>query len=172
MRLWTIHPKYLDARGLLALWREGLLAQAVLAGRAKGYSHHPQLARFRRSGTPLACIAAYLEAVQEEAARRGYAFDAGKIARHGPAEPIAATRGQLEFERDHLLAKLGRRDRARFDALGAVRRIAPHPLFRIVPGGVEDWERAAAARPGGRRPDDPQEDRDDARQEDRPRRAR
>ncbi|WP_368086417.1 pyrimidine dimer DNA glycosylase/endonuclease V [Nitrosomonas sp. Nm34] len=26
MRLWSIHPKYLDAKGLLALWREGLQA--------------------------------------------------------------------------------------------------------------------------------------------------
>jgi len=30
MRLWTIHPKYLDRQGLLALWREALLAQKVL----------------------------------------------------------------------------------------------------------------------------------------------
>jgi hypothetical protein len=29
-RIWSLHPKYLDARGLVALWREGLLAQAVL----------------------------------------------------------------------------------------------------------------------------------------------
>ncbi|HEU5178767.1 MAG TPA: pyrimidine dimer DNA glycosylase/endonuclease V, partial [Burkholderiales bacterium] len=32
MRLWSLHPKYLDARGLVALWREALLAQAVLRG--------------------------------------------------------------------------------------------------------------------------------------------
>ncbi len=32
MRLWTLHPKYLDPRGLVALWREALFAQAVLRG--------------------------------------------------------------------------------------------------------------------------------------------
>jgi hypothetical protein len=37
---------YLDGRGLVALWREALLAQAVLRGRTRGY-RHPQLARFR-----------------------------------------------------------------------------------------------------------------------------
>jgi len=30
MRLWSIHPKYLDRQGLLAVWRESLLAQSVL----------------------------------------------------------------------------------------------------------------------------------------------
>ena len=36
MRLWSLHPRYLDAKGLVALWREGLLAQAVLKGQTKG----------------------------------------------------------------------------------------------------------------------------------------
>lgn len=30
MRLWSIHPCYLDSKGLIALWRESLLAQACL----------------------------------------------------------------------------------------------------------------------------------------------
>lgn len=30
MRLWSIHQSYLDRQGLLAVWREGLLAQGVL----------------------------------------------------------------------------------------------------------------------------------------------
>ncbi len=141
MRLWTIHPKYLDARGLVALWREALLAQAALRGRTRGYRSHPQLARFRRSGAPVGCIAAYLAAVQEEGARRGYAFDATRIARRRRAGTLIATRGQLTHEWAHFLDKLRRRDPGRFEALRAVRRVAPHPLFRIVPGGVEPWER-------------------------------
>jgi hypothetical protein len=32
MRLWTLHPQYLDPRGLVALWRVALLAQQVLLG--------------------------------------------------------------------------------------------------------------------------------------------
>lgn len=141
MRIWTIHPKYLDARGLVALWREALLAQAALRGRTKGYTRHPQLVRFRRSRTPVGCIAAFLRTVRAEGLRRGYAFDAGKIARGGRAEPIDATRGQLDRERAHLLVKLRLRDPERFDAISKVRRMDPHPLFRIVPGGVEDWEK-------------------------------
>ncbi len=146
MRLWTFHPKYLDARGLVALWREALLAQAVLRGRTRGYTSHPQLARFRRARTPLRCIAAFLRTVRAEGARRGYAFDAGKIARGGRTEPIDTTRGQLEYEWAHLLDKLRRRNPERFDALGTVRHVEPHPLFRIVPGGVEDWEKGGKGR--------------------------
>ena len=41
MRLWTLHPQYLDPRGLVALWREALLAQKVLLGRTRGYRAHP-----------------------------------------------------------------------------------------------------------------------------------
>ena len=143
MRLWTLHPKYMDSRGLVALWREALLAQAVLLGKTKGYRHHPQLVRFRDSGRPLESIAAFLGAVHAEAARRGFRFDREKIGRGGRIERIAATRGQVRYEWEHLMAKLRSRDPDRFLALGSVRRIAPNPLFRIVPGGVEGWERAA-----------------------------
>jgi len=146
MRLWTIHPKYLDARGLVALWREALLAQAVLRGRTRGYAHHPQLLRFRRSRAPVSCIAAYLAAVEEEGARRGYSFDAARIARGRRTEALAVTRGQLAHEWAHLLDKLRRRDPERFESLRTVRRIAPHPLFRIVPGGVADWEESGGNR--------------------------
>ena len=47
MRLWSLDPAHLDRQGLVACWREALLAQAVLAGRTRGYRHHPQLERFR-----------------------------------------------------------------------------------------------------------------------------
>ncbi len=142
MRLWTLHPKYLDAKGLVALWREALLAQAVLRGRTSGYRRHPQLVRFRRAGSPVRHIAEYLHAVQAEGARRGYDFDAGRIARRGRVEAIAATRGQLDYERTRLLTKLKLRDPERCAALAKVRRATPHPSFRIVPGDVEDWEKA------------------------------
>lgn len=141
MRLWTIHPKYLDAKGLLGLWREALLAQAVLKGETKGYKRHPQLVRFRRSGTPIGSIAAYLRFVHAEGSRRGFKFDIGKIARGGRVERIGVMRGQVEYEWDHLMAKLMKRDPQRFGDLSRIRRIAPHPLFKIVPGGVEDWEK-------------------------------
>lgn len=37
MRIWSLHPSYLDAKGLVALWRETLLAQKVLLGATVGY---------------------------------------------------------------------------------------------------------------------------------------
>ena len=141
MRLWTLHPKYLDRRGLVALWREALLAQAVLRGRTVGYTRHPQLARFRDRPSPVAAIASYLRAVQADALARGYRFDARKIGRARDAGRVEVSRGQLEFEWSHLMAKLARRDSAWRARLSRVRRPEPHPLFRIVPGGIESWER-------------------------------
>ena len=79
---------YLDPQGLVALWREALLAQAVLREETRGYRQHPQLERFKRHPTPLAAIARYLQAVQAEATRRGYAFDVNKIRSHDAAAPL------------------------------------------------------------------------------------
>lgn len=140
MRIWTLHPKYLDARGLVALWRETLLAQAVLRGQTRGYTRHPQLNRFRAAPDPLAAIAAYLHAVHAEALRRGYAFDAARIAASGPALPLDATRGQLDYEWAHLRAKLRVRAPDDLAALASIAIPDAHPLFRIVPGDVEAWE--------------------------------
>src|SRR4051812_24852777 len=106
MRLWSLHPAQLDSRGLVALWREALLAQKVLGGLTKGYRHHPQLARFRAHRKPVAAIATYLAAVSAEAVRRGYSFDARKIGGGRVSVKIPVTRGQLAFERRHLLRKL------------------------------------------------------------------
>lgn len=138
MRLWSIHPKHLDVRGLVALWREGLLARAVLAGRTKGYRSHPQLDRFRRRSKKLAAIDAYLSCVLDEAIARGYAFDASKIRRTRVAK-LRVTAGQMKHEWAHLRKKLRARDRARLRSLGA--RPEPHPCFVVVAGGIEPWER-------------------------------
>src|SRR5665811_1970085 len=98
MRLWTVHPRHLDAAGLVALWREALLAQAVLLGRTRGYTRHPQLQRFRSAADPIACIASYLRVVADEAKARGYAFNPARIVASGsPVPPIAETRGQLLY---------------------------------------------------------------------------
>ena len=139
MRLWTLHPRYLDARGLVALWREALLAQAVLAGQTRGYTRHPQLQRFRAAPAPLAAIGDYLRAVYAESVRRGYAFDAAKIGAGGSAV-LVATNGQIDYEWAHLSAKLRQRAPAWLAALGAVSRPAAHPLFRLEDGPVAAWE--------------------------------
>jgi hypothetical protein len=151
MRLWTLHPKYLDRQGLTAVWREGLLAQKVLSGETRGYRSHPQLARFRKHKRPLSAIGVYLKEVCEEAARRGYAFDRGKIRSARPVGKIPVKRGQVEFEWGHLLAKLHERDRSKYRELRAVQRPVPHPLFLIAGGGVEEWERGPASEAGRRK---------------------
>jgi hypothetical protein len=145
VRLWTLHPRYLDARGLVALWREGLLARKVLRGQTRGYRHHPQLERFKKHRRPRAAIDAYLHGVLREAEARGYAFSRGKIGAHRSRLALRATRGQLEHEWRHLLAKL----RARSPRLHALWRHAlpeAHVMFRLVPGAVEHWERSPARR--------------------------
>jgi Pyrimidine dimer DNA glycosylase len=140
VRLWSLHPKYLDAKGLVALWREALLAQAVLAGATRGYTHHPQLTRFRESPAPRKAIAVYLRALHAEAVRRGYHFDAGKIGRGGTVAPLMVTRGQLAYERAHLARKLRVRAPDRHRRFVQLKRIEPHPLFRVKAGGVAAWE--------------------------------
>jgi hypothetical protein len=145
VRLWSLHPRYLDAPGLVAAWREGLLARAVLRGRTRGYTRHPQLERFRAHPAPVSAINAWLGAVADEADARGYAFDRARAGPRRTVEPIAVTRGQLEFEWRHLLAKLAVRDPPRFAALAALQRPACHPLFRTRAGPVASWERAAVA---------------------------
>jgi hypothetical protein len=160
MRLWSVHPKYHDARGLVALWREALLAQAVLRGRTKGYLHHPQLHRFRARDSPRAVIAQYLRGVHSEAASRGYAFAVRKINRAQTSEVIDVTRGQLLYEWNHLLMKLGTRAPELRRRLRSVERPQPHPLFRVIDGDVEAWENRSRSRTSptgsrsGRRPVD------------------
>lgn len=141
MRLWTLHPRYLDARGLVALWREALLAQAVLRGLTRGYRHHPQLDRFRAHAKPRAAINAYLAGVHAEAVLRGYRFDARKCRRTRMQLRMKATSGQLKHELRHLLAKLKARSPADYRKWKALRRPQPHPLFDVVPGPVAKWER-------------------------------
>ena len=143
MRLWTLHPKHLDARGLVALWREALLAQKVLQGGTRGYKHHPQLFRFRETANPPAALATYLAGVHAEALRRGYHFDAAKIGKRRSRQKIKETRGQLMYEWAHLRRKLKRRAPAEYRASLKISKPSPHPLFHIVPGRVPDWEKTS-----------------------------
>ena len=110
MRIWSINPKYLDSKGLVALWRETLLAQKVLCNQTKGYQNHPQLLRFRSTEDPLELICFYLCHVAKEADSRGYSFDKKKI--------IIAL----------------------FENIKALKKIELHPLFHEVSGEIENWE--------------------------------
>lgn len=141
MRLWTVHPKYLDARGLVALWRETLLAQKVLQGATKGYRNHPQLIRFKEQADPVASVATYLRFIHQEAVSRGYNFDAAKIAHGQSRRRMKCSTGQLLFEWRHLKRKLKLRDPRKHAEIKQSRCPEPHPLFVIVDGDVETWER-------------------------------
>jgi Pyrimidine dimer DNA glycosylase len=146
MRLWSLHPRYLDPQGLVALWREALLARAVLRGKTAGYRRHPQLDRFLAHAAPRTAISAYLGEVHLEALRRGYAFDRSKVGPQRAIEPIAVTRGQIEHEWAHLLRKLSLRSPEHYRRWRRVRSPDCHPLIRPCAGGIEPWERVAAVR--------------------------
>jgi hypothetical protein len=150
VRLWSLHPGYLDAKGLTAVWREALLAREVLRGKTRGYRQHPQLERFRAQPHPLAAIEYYLRGIYQESTLRGYRFDGRKLRARLRCSRMHVTQGQLSFERKHLARKLKSRDPARWRALLRLDKPKAHPLFRPVPGGIEPWERAA--RRTGRRP--------------------
>jgi len=139
LRLWSLHPEHLDPKGLVALWREALLAQAVLAGETRGYTNHPQLDRFRAHASPLACIATYLRELAREASRRGYSFDVSKVRDARTRAKLRVTRGQLDYEWQHLASKLRNRNPAWHRAMPREPRV--HPLFVIVEGPVAPWER-------------------------------
>jgi hypothetical protein len=140
MRLWSFHPKYLDSKGLVALWREALLAQKVLKGDTRGYRNHPQLNRFKTQADPVAAVAAYLSHLYEEAMSRGYRFDGNKIEIQRTSSPIPCTRGQILYEWEHLKRKLQTRAADRYRDLSHIAEPEPHPLFVIKPGEVEPWE--------------------------------
>lgn len=145
MRLWSLHPKYLDSKGLVALWREALLAQAVLRGETRGYRHHPQLERFRSHASPRLAINAYLAIVHAEALSRGYKFDRSKIGPVRRVPNIVVSIAQIQHEWTHLLSKLATRSPIRFEQWCHLKHPICHPLFRSGTGGVAAWERVPVA---------------------------
>lgn len=140
MRIWSLHPKYLDAKGLVALWRETLLAKHVLEGKTKGYVKHPQLDRFKAQHFPAEAVHQYLHIVFEEAQSRGYQFDESKFDKNYIPVKMPVNQGQMEYEAIHLLNKLSVRDLERFEQLREEISFEPHPIFNVIEGGVEEWE--------------------------------
>ena len=140
MRIWSLHPKYLDTKGLVALWRETLLAKHVLEGKTKGYKNHPQLNRFKEAPAPLDCINQYLSVVYKEALRREFNFTKNKINWEFNSYTLTVTKGQLFYEKEHLLKKLIVRDKNLYEILLNETDFIAHPIFKVIKGEVEDWE--------------------------------
>ncbi|MFC4223326.1 pyrimidine dimer DNA glycosylase/endonuclease V [Lysinibacter cavernae] len=145
MRIWSLDPSYLDSKGLVACWRETLLAQKALAGLTKGYTAHPQLIRFRAASHPESAIATYLHLLADEADARGYNFDRSLV--RVPADASIAlpvTEGQLRYEFGWLLSKLDSRDPERAARLRDVHGEHTLPMeaaiFHVIPGDIEPWE--------------------------------
>jgi hypothetical protein len=141
MRIWSIHPKYLDAKGLTALWRETLLAKKVLEGKTKGYKNHPQLTRFKNTEKPMELINTYLIHVAAEADKRSYNFDKNKIGSSFTDNKIAIGKGQIKYEFNHLCSKLKKRDIQKFNLIKNIKNPEPHPVFNIADGSIEPWEK-------------------------------
>ena len=141
MRLWSLNPNYLDTKGLLACWRESLLAKKVLEGKTKGYKNHSQLIRFKKLKNPCFAINSYLVEIEKEAKSRGYSFDKSKIGKEKYKGKIPVTEGQLNHEFEHLKNKLKTRNPKLFLEFKKIKNPIVHPLFKIVSGGVEDWEK-------------------------------
>ena len=140
MRIWSLHPKYLDAKGLVALWREALLAKHVLENKTKGYKNHPQLTRFKKANRPIEAINQYLAEIYVEATKRGYHFDKRKINWNFNRTNLTLTTKQLNYEVNHLLKKMQKRDVEKHNELKSVKVFDSHPLFKLTEGETEDWE--------------------------------
>lgn len=143
MRIWSIHPRYLDWKGLGALWRETLLAQVVVQGKTRGWKNHPQLSRFQSHHEPLEAVGYFLKKVHDESLRRGYNYNFSKILKPVvEVEKILITSGQLRYELDILNERLMERGPSKYQENKDVYVIEPHPIFRVVEGAPEPWEKA------------------------------
>jgi len=140
MRIWSLHPKYLDAKGLVALWRETLLAKNILEEKTVGYKNHPQLNRFKQARKPVEAINQYLSEIYLESLKRNYNFDIQKINWHFKKSKLTVTTGQVNYEVEHLLAKLKTRDVNKYEELRSKSTFDIHPLFKLVNGDIEKWE--------------------------------
>ncbi len=141
MRIWSLHPKYLDAKGLVALWRETLLAKKVLSGQTKGYKNHPQLQRFKNTQYPVRMLDAYLGFIYAEACSRNYNFDKTKFTKVIEFEQIQVSDGQVAYELQHLSKKLLQRSpKDHLKLPKNFKEVQVVPIFIIVDGEIEVWE--------------------------------
>jgi hypothetical protein len=132
MLLWTLHPKYLDNKGLGALWFEGIIARNSLLGLSQGYQNHPQLDRFKIQPDPIAAIDTYLSPVYEEGISRGFQYNRALFSPTFQNVRMEVTLEQLKKEYAYLLQKLERRDIEKYKILKKIHTLEPHPMFDII----------------------------------------
>jgi hypothetical protein len=147
LRLWSLDPKYLDSKALNGVWRESLLAQSVILGKTKGWKNHPQLIRFKHTQNPIETIGYYLKKIYEESCKRGYKYNKNKITKSlENIEKIKITSGQIKYEYKILKERIKKRSPKKYQEIlkqeinGEFPK--PHPLFTIIEGDVEQWEKS------------------------------
>ncbi|MEM0201004.1 MAG: pyrimidine dimer DNA glycosylase/endonuclease V [Candidatus Micrarchaeaceae archaeon] len=143
MRLWSLKHSYLDTKGLLAVWREGLLAKKVLEGKTKGYKNHPQLERFKKLKDPIVGINTYLYYVYLESVSRDYYFSKDKINHNLVNKDIKIPLNdkQLEYEFELLKTKLKLRDNKCYEKIKDVKIPEYVQIFELKKGPIENWEK-------------------------------
>lgn len=160
MRVWSIHPAYLDTKGLVASWKEGIQGLNALRnprkpnGKWAMFAHHPQLIRFKRFENPELCLSEYLHFIADEADRRNYNFNRNLILPRLDENPyqIWITCGQLIYEWDFLSHKVTCRTgfweygKPTINGKSTVETIASwscvvHPMVVLIPGDIECWEK-------------------------------
>lgn len=143
MRIWSIHPKYLDWKGLGAQWREALLAQKVLQGETKGWRNHPQLNRFKEHPEPLKAVGYYLVQIHIESQKRDYNYNYSKILEPvNSVEKIPINQGQIKYEYKILMERLEKRAPKKHKQNLDTNNLVPHPLFTTRNGPPESWEKS------------------------------
>ncbi|MCW4049855.1 MAG: pyrimidine dimer DNA glycosylase/endonuclease V [Candidatus Bathyarchaeota archaeon] len=143
MRIWSIHPRYLDWKGLGAQWRETLLVQKVLQGGTKGWVNHPQLDRFKNHPDPMKAVGYFLMEVHRESLCRGYKYNYEKILYPvKEVEKITLNRGQLDYEFEILMERLAKRTPVKHSENMDVELVEAHPIFDVIDGPPELWEKA------------------------------
>lgn len=144
MRIWSLHPKYLDKKELIDSWNDGLRTIGILTRNHQGSIFRPELSRFRSQSEPIIAVEKYLLSIANEAKRRGYMVDIRKL----PSIPVVVSHkipvssGQIEYEWRQLMHVLAGR------SPGFLRRIeySPshdiNPIFYKRPGhDIETWEK-------------------------------
>ena len=143
MRIWSLHPSYLDWMGLGAQWREALLAQKVTEGKTKGWKNHPQLDRFKYYPKPMEAVGFYLKGIHNESLKRDYKYNYSKILYPNTVvDPINLTQGQLHYEFEMLQERLKKRSHEKYEENLGITGLRAHSLFKVVPGLPEKWEKS------------------------------
>lgn len=130
MSLWSVHPRYLDNKGLISAWNRGLQLQKQLSTEPARNTGNSQLIMFSRQEKPLHAIGSYLSFIASEGCRRGYKFTHEKILYPNfDEELLPIDSEQLRSENQMLQNRLKTRDKNRYQQLSSQSWPETHPLF-------------------------------------------